>query len=64
PGMPIQITPKEFNGSVYLVLDGQISHEIGEKDTIRVRTSDSYLRLVYPPTRQWAETIRRKLNMT
>lgn len=62
--MSLRITPKEFKGKVYLVLDGQISHEIGEEDSIRVRTSDSFLRLVKAPSRQWAETIRSKLNMT
>lgn len=61
--MPVRITPKEFRGTTYLVLDGQINHEIDEKDYIRIRTSDSFLKLVRSPARQWSQTIRSKLDM-
>jgi NAD+ kinase len=61
--MEIRITPKEFKGAVYLVLDGQINHEIDEKDYVRIRTSKSYLKLVRSPARHWSETIRSKLDM-
>lgn len=61
--MEIRITPKEFKGAVYLVLDGQINHEIDEKDYVRIRTSESYLKLVRSPARHWSETIRSKLDM-
>jgi NAD+ kinase len=61
--IPIRITPKEFRGTVYLVLDGQINHEIDEKDYVRIRTSDSFLKLVRSPARQWTQTIRSKLDM-
>jgi len=61
--MEIRITPKEFKGAVYLVLDGQINHEIDEKDYVRIRTSKSFLKLVRSPERHWSETIRSKLDM-
>ncbi len=61
--MEIRITPKEFKGAVYLVLDGQINHEIDEKDYVRIRTSKSFLKLVRSPARHWSETIRSKLDM-
>ncbi len=62
--MPVKITPKEFRGTVFLVLDGQINHEIDEKDYVRIRTADSFLRLVRSPARNWSQTIRSKLEMT
>ncbi len=62
--LPIKITPKEFKGKVYLVLDGQINHEIDEKDYVRVRTSETFLKLVRSPVRHWSETIRSKLDMS
>jgi NAD+ kinase len=61
--MDVQITPKDFRGTVYLVLDGQINHEINEKDYVRVRTSNSYLKLLRPLSKQWSATIRSKLDM-
>ncbi len=61
--MPVVITPKEFRGSVYLVLDGQISHEIDEKDYVRIRAADTFLKLVRSPNKDWSETIRTKLDM-
>ncbi len=62
--LPIKITPKEFKGKVYLVLDGQINHEIDEKDYVMIRTSKSFLNLVRSPLRHWSETIRSKLDMS
>ncbi len=60
----LRITPKEFRGKAYLVLDGQINHEIDEKDYIRIRTSQTFLKLVRSPERHWTETIRSKLDMS
>lgn len=60
--MAIRITPKEFKGKVYLVLDGQINHEIDEKDYVRIRTSETFLKLVRSQA-SWSQTIRSKLDM-
>lgn len=59
----IEIRPKEFDGTVYLVLDGQINHEITQQDVVRVRTSSTVLRLSRPFPQSWSETLRSKLHM-
>lgn len=61
--LEIRIVPREFRGTVFLVLDGQINHEIEEKDTIRIRQSSSYLKLIRSPEHQWSKTLQSKLDM-
>lgn len=59
--MQVRILPKDFKGKVFLVLDGQVGHEIDEKDEIRMRLSDVALRLLRYPKQDWSKTIRTKL---
>ncbi len=59
----IEIQPKEFKGSVYLVLDGQINLEIGEQDQVRIRKSPAQLRLVRFIKTAWFEALRAKLHL-
>lgn len=61
--MTVDISLHEFNGPVYLVFDGQIGFEIERDDQIKIRTSESSLRLIRPPKRKWSEALRSKLNM-
>lgn len=60
----IEILLREFHGAVYLVYDGQITFEIKPGDQIKVRTSETSLRLIRSPEQKWSETIRSKLGMT
>ncbi len=62
--IPVQITPREFRGQAYLVLDGQINHEIQQSDTIKIRLSRHSLRLVRSPRQNWSQTLRMKMDMT
>lgn len=60
----IEIVTREFAGAVYLVYDGQVSFELKAGDQIKVRLSESSLRLIRSPEQKWSETIRTKLKMT
>jgi NAD+ kinase len=62
--VPIEITPREFRGPAYLVLDGQISHEIQKSDVIKIHLSRHSLRLVRSPRQNWPQTLRMKMDMT
>jgi NAD+ kinase len=61
--MPIEIVPREVNGPVYLVYDGQINFEIKAGDEIRVNASDASLRIVHATKRNWCQALRSKLDM-
>jgi NAD+ kinase len=61
--MPIEIIPRDFRGPAYLVLDGQINHEILQADTIKIRMSKHSLRLVRSPRQNWSQTLRIKMDM-
>jgi NAD+ kinase len=61
--VPIEIRPTQFDGSVYLVFDGQISHEIRTGDRIRITRSPAALRLVRSPALSWVRALRTKLDM-
>jgi NAD+ kinase len=59
----VEIRPKEFNGKVYLVLDGQINLEIEQQDHIRIRRAPAQLRLVRFVKTAWFEALRAKLHL-
>lgn len=59
----VEITPREFNGPVYLVYDGQINFEIRSGDCVKIRSSQASLRLIRCPKRTWSEALRSKLEM-
>lgn len=61
--VPIEIRPTQFDGSVYLVFDGQINHEIQLGDHIRITRSPMGLRLVRSPALSWVRALRTKLDM-
>lgn len=60
----IEIIPREFTGEVFLVYDGQINFAIKPGDKIKIRTSETSLRLYRSPEQKWSETVRTKLKMT
>lgn len=62
-GCAIELRLKDFQGPAYLVFDGQINYEIRPADVIKVKTSESFLRLVRSPHKPWTEVLRSKLNM-
>ncbi len=62
-GQPIEIVAREINGPVYLVYDGQINFEIKAGDRVRIRSSETSLRLVHASKRNWCEALRSKLDM-
>lgn len=61
--MEIELRFDSITGAVYLVYDGQINYEILPEDRIKVKSSDTSLRLVGSTSKKWSETIRTKLNM-
>jgi NAD+ kinase len=61
--LEVEIVPKEFDGGVYLVYDGQINFQIERGDSIRIRSSQNCLRLIGSPTQKWSAALRSKLKM-
>lgn len=59
----VEIIPREFNGPVYLVYDGQINFEIHAGDKVLVRKSEASLRLVRSPAQTWCAALRSKLEL-
>lgn len=63
PTTTITITLRAFTGSVYLVLDGQINHEIDHTDQVKIHLAKQSLRLIRSPRQTWAQALRSKLDM-
>lgn len=61
--MDVEIHMGSITGKVYLMCDGQVNYEVRASDRIKIRSSDTFLRLVGCSRKKWSETLRTKLNM-
>lgn len=57
----IKIVVKETNGEVFLTLDGQVGFSIDKGDVIEVKRSDTHLKVIKSPLRNYYEILRTKL---
>jgi NAD+ kinase len=57
----IRTVVKETNGEVFLTLDGQVGFSIEKGDVIEVKKSDTQLKVIKSPLRNYYEILRTKL---
>jgi len=61
--MSVEIEVKNVLGPAYMICDGQIQTDIIKGDRVRVRVSETSLRVILSDNQTWPDILRAKLNM-